>query len=531
MRSIPRRSRWAAGLVILLMALAVSRVSVVQAQDHGELVALLKENVFRIKVFDADGKHTGNGSGFYLRPEGLFDPAVHSTLAVTNHHVVRSAASARAVRLEDGKEFPISLMRVASGFDQALIRVELDEADTRPRGLAILGSLPLEGTNVWAVGYPGSLGFTMTRGVISGVRKWENLKAATRARYDKTCVWLQIDAALNSGNSGGPVVDADGRLLGVSTWSYIDGEALNFASSATHIIELVSKAPTDPIGFSPEPPLAPESRRPDTLPVDPQPPRSPPITPAPITGRPPVRPTTPIPPLTPPRTPDAMPDLSALSLTDLPRDKSVSDLLARARSLKASLSCTGCAGVGTIQERRKVGERRSGSLVYPIMTTVTKTCVVCSGRRIGTFEKSENALIQFTELVGAVERRDDDAPRLVLTAEAVYEALLATEKLHPAMNGQSISSLTRSSAEEHEPTYFTAKILARESVSIDGRAETVTVLLVNITSHDRQVLLVDPLWSNGRVGSTAMVFGPCVGQHADGDRHYPVVQGSLIVAY
>ncbi len=137
------------------------------------------------------------GAGFIFAAEGLI---------ATNAHVL-SGASAFAVRLHDGRRFPARLVGADPTLDLAVLRIDTGA----PLPFARLGDSgeAREGAPVWAIGAPMGYAFSVSAGVISGRDRF----------YDETYPvrLLQHDAALNPGNSGGPLFDAAGRVIGINT--------------------------------------------------------------------------------------------------------------------------------------------------------------------------------------------------------------------------------------------------------------------------------------------------------------------------
>src|ERR1700730_14242297 len=138
----------------------------------------------------------GQGSGFFISPDGF---------AVTNNHVVDKAETVE-VTTDEGKTYTAKVIGTDARTDLALIKVEgrgdfpyVRLADTSPR----------IGDWVLAVGNPFGLGGTVTAGIVSA--RGRDIGAGP---YDD---FIQIDAAVNKGNSGGPTFDVDGNVIGVNT--------------------------------------------------------------------------------------------------------------------------------------------------------------------------------------------------------------------------------------------------------------------------------------------------------------------------
>ena len=136
------------------------------------------------------------GSGFFISPDGF---------VVTNNHVVEDAEDI-TVTMEDGDKYPATLVGTDPRTDVALIKVKAD-GKTFPF-VEFSKKDPRVGDWVLAVGNPFGLGGTVTAGIISA-----HNRDIGSGPYD----YLQIDAAVNRGNSGGPSFDLDGKVIGVNT--------------------------------------------------------------------------------------------------------------------------------------------------------------------------------------------------------------------------------------------------------------------------------------------------------------------------
>ena len=154
---------------------------------------------------EAEGRIVGGaGSGFFIGADGFI---------VTNNHVVAEATEI-VVRLADGRELEARLVGRDSATDLAVIKV--DGADF-PFVTFEEAALPRVGDWVIAVGNPFGLGGTATAGIVSATgRQGGALDRADRGFVD----YLQIDAAINTGNSGGPTFDIYGRVIGVNSAIY-----------------------------------------------------------------------------------------------------------------------------------------------------------------------------------------------------------------------------------------------------------------------------------------------------------------------
>ncbi len=141
---------------------------------------------------------TGQGSGFFISPDGY---------AVTNNHVVDKATQVQ-VTTDDGKTHTAKVIGVDQRTDLALIKVE---GGNFPY-VKLSDRAPRVGDWVIAVGNPFGLGGTVTAGIVSA--RGRDIGSGP---YDD---YIQIDAPVNKGNSGGPTFDVDGNVIGVNTAIY-----------------------------------------------------------------------------------------------------------------------------------------------------------------------------------------------------------------------------------------------------------------------------------------------------------------------
>jgi len=138
---------------------------------------------------------TGQGSGFFISADGY---------AVTNNHVVQNADNVQ-VTADNGKTYTAKVIGTDPRTDLALIKIDGSDFPY----VKLSDSTPRVGDWVLAVGNPFGLGGTVTAGIVSA--RGRDIGAGP---YDD---FIQIDAPVNKGNSGGPTFDVDGNVIGVNT--------------------------------------------------------------------------------------------------------------------------------------------------------------------------------------------------------------------------------------------------------------------------------------------------------------------------
>ncbi len=200
-----------------------------------EIVATVRKALVFIEATAAGGDTTVTGSGFVADEAGLI---------VTNHHVVEGAAKV-TVTFSDGRRAPVTEWVAASvGTDLVLLRVSVRGVKLTP--LTLAESLPQPGADVLAIGAPLGRRETVTKGIVSAIRKGSEVPGG-RDGIDEDSVWIQTSAQIAHGSSGGPLVDSLGSLVGVNTSMFIVGPQkgnvpFNYAVGVDEVRRLLSSA-------------------------------------------------------------------------------------------------------------------------------------------------------------------------------------------------------------------------------------------------------------------------------------------------
>ncbi|RFS26555.1 PDZ domain-containing protein [Chitinophaga silvatica] len=166
---------------------------------------------------------SGSGSGFIISSDGFI---------ITNNHVVENADSIK-VSFVDGRKVTAEIKGTDPSTDLAVLKV--DESGLKALQLADSSTLQV-GQIAIAIGNPMGLQYTVTTGVVSALGR--TLRASNGRLIDNV---IQTDAALNPGNSGGPLVNSSGQVIGVNTAMISTAQGLCFAISSNLTAQIVGQ--------------------------------------------------------------------------------------------------------------------------------------------------------------------------------------------------------------------------------------------------------------------------------------------------
>lgn len=211
-----------------------------EKMDSADIYDLACEQVVFIELFQSTKDrigvprtNTSTGTGFIVTSDGYI---------ITNYHVIETEGEYSSVKviLHNGDEYPATIVGYEE-YDSDIAVLKIDAQGLSPATLGDSSELRT-GEVIYPVGHPlGDLQYTITMGIVSA--KDRVIKAGTTG---KKINMFQMDASVNSGNSGGPVYNAQGKVVGVATAKYSDNfmqmglEGLSFAIPINEAIALAN---------------------------------------------------------------------------------------------------------------------------------------------------------------------------------------------------------------------------------------------------------------------------------------------------
>lgn len=202
-----------------------------------EVIKKVEFGIVVVKNLDRSGQERGLGTGFVIDSSGL---------VATNFHVMEGATAAE-VQFRDGTKIEVLGFRA---FDRQadLAIIELANRPSMMQILSLRADDPEQGSDAVAIGYPSGFNFVTTTGIISAVHKGSDLPEGVRGwlKAPPENVWIQTSAPISRGNSGGPLMNNQGEVIGINTW-VAQGQNLGFAVHIKHLVELKQRLNTSPL--------------------------------------------------------------------------------------------------------------------------------------------------------------------------------------------------------------------------------------------------------------------------------------------
>ena len=221
--------------ILVLALLAFSSTQLARAQEASEspkidqakaaaaqeslpdLVRRVKPSVVSVLTYDLKGEPLISGSGFFVRPGEV----------VTNMHVIKGAHRVEIHTLDGkGRTFPVvGALAVDDEADLALLKVDLPAERSHPLPLTM--SIPDEGEKVFLIGNPLRLEGSVSDGIVSAIREVPDLGRI-----------IQTTAPVSHGNSGSPLFNMRGQVIGIVTVKVTNGQNINLALGVSRIASL-----------------------------------------------------------------------------------------------------------------------------------------------------------------------------------------------------------------------------------------------------------------------------------------------------
>ena len=190
----------------------ISTLKASTSSDFSGIIGTAIQSVVTIRT------DISQGSGFIIANGGY---------VVTNAHVIQGATSATAITY-DGKSHSVTLIGQDTNMDIALLKI----SDTTYPILPLADSSTVEiGQKVVAIGNPLGLQFSVSEGIVSAINR-----QGTNGLND----YVQTDASLNPGNSGGPLIDDTGKAIGINNFKISGSENIGFALESNYIKSTVN---------------------------------------------------------------------------------------------------------------------------------------------------------------------------------------------------------------------------------------------------------------------------------------------------
>jgi serine protease Do len=197
--------------------------------SHAVTTAAERDGPAVVKVEIGHGGARRNGG----QGQGIGSGVIYSSAGyiLTNAHVV-AGASRVIVTLPDGRSLPAGVIGAQPERDLAVLRVGQDGLPVAE----LYAAPPRVGQLVIAIGNPYGLDFTVTAGVVSALNRSLPLD-----RNTKLSQLIQTDTSINPGNSGGPLVDVQGRVIGITTAILPFAQGLGFAIPADTALDVIGQ--------------------------------------------------------------------------------------------------------------------------------------------------------------------------------------------------------------------------------------------------------------------------------------------------
>jgi S1-C subfamily serine protease len=189
-------------------------MNLLKASAGEDFSGIIEEAVKSVVIIRTD---SGQGTGFIISSDGYI---------VTNYHIIEDETDVQVITYEE-ETIDTTVVGYNQNFDIVLLKIpgryeELKLADSNDIQI---------GEKVIAIGNPYGLEFSVTSGIVSAVHR-EGINGVE--------AYVQVDAPLNPGNSGGPLINTDGKVIGINNFKVGEAESLGFALESNYIEGVVN---------------------------------------------------------------------------------------------------------------------------------------------------------------------------------------------------------------------------------------------------------------------------------------------------
>ena len=200
------------------------QISSIKANTSSDFSGIIENSLKSVTAIQTD---VAEGSGFLISPNGYI---------VTNEHVI-DGASYVSVITSDLKTYNATIIGSNTTLDVALLKINGNFS------YLTLGNSDnvIPGEKVIAIGNPLGLAFSVSEGIVSAIN---------RTGDNGLNAYLQTDASLNPGNSGGPLIDSSGDVIGINNFKIRGGENLGFALESNYIGEGINQISNQDLNLS-----------------------------------------------------------------------------------------------------------------------------------------------------------------------------------------------------------------------------------------------------------------------------------------
>ncbi len=217
--------------------LAQARLQAEQA-SKAAVIKNAEPSIVLITVKDQMGNELGLGSGFLINDRGH---------VATNYHVIEYGWSAEATFSKGDKKKFTGAILLDEDRDLAVLQLEPNSQPYLPLPLA--DEMPDRAEPVIAIGHPQGFRFTTSTGTVTATYRTDQLPNDYSDDMSAPAenIWIQTNAAISGGNSGGPLLNLRGQVIGINTWIGKDRPDMRFASSIENLQALLPDKPSQPI--------------------------------------------------------------------------------------------------------------------------------------------------------------------------------------------------------------------------------------------------------------------------------------------